>query len=571
MLGIFTSRYADQIALTHEFNWKPIGLGQYYIIYNHWCQPESLGKQLVTAVPSDPDAFKGESGTLLFTKNAHSCGFSGGGIISLVWLAETRLFLEQVEDSVNEDLDWHDVPNVLSRSSYAPSVNLDVGDDYEYSYLYDLDRMVFTMDERIHFPLDNLPPFDEWLSYIGEDGSEASCILPSTPDLYRALAIDRLNPVKKLTDSEQADLKLYEESNSQMIDSSVWHRGAASHSLTAARNIAKVTFTGFISARYATISVISTKFDELIFEDLAMELLASAAPAGSLLTHRSDFAHSWAWEMKSRFSEERRSRSQWKLERCNAFWFRGRLIVLARTLVMECHFKSKIGFVVRRAREKGLRECTALLWSVDHVAAVVVADGKISHSPAIPIIAAYGKEGGDFKSAFDSGLELMLHFLSPIAADGGNSFDASLPMDAFLRIMDFTDKSTTATLAKTAKALRLEWLKHPWIGPFLVSGPSTEDGFYVHFEKTGQPFKITIHPFRCLPHLNVDAIGERREAVKYVVYRLPFRFIDHTRFNFFHMQGVPEFERVHGYELQVEELTVEGDYVCLPPESVFRL
>ncbi|KLO05612.1 hypothetical protein SCHPADRAFT_946769 [Schizopora paradoxa] len=491
----------------------------------------------------------------------------GVGVVSLVWLAEIRIFLEQVEDSVNEGLDWHDVPNVLSRSSYAPSVNLEVGDDYEYSYLYDLDRMVFTMDERIHFPLDNLPHYNEWLSYIGEDGSEASCILPSTPEVYRVLAIDRLNPIKSLTSSEQADLKLYEEATPQI---SLWHGGGASHLLSSARNIAKVTFIGFISARYATISIINARYDDLILEDLAMELLASAAPAASMLTDSSD-ADNWLWEMESRLSKAKRMRSRSRLERCNTFWFRGRLIVLARTLVMECHFKSKIGFVVRRAREKGLRECTALLWSVDHVAVVVVADGKVSHSPAIPIIAAYGKEVGGFNSAFDSGLELMMHFLSPVAANGGNSFDACLPLDAFLRIMDFTDKSTSTALARTAKALRLEWLKHPWIGPFLVSGPSANDGFFAHFEKTGQPFKIIMRPFRCLPYMDDDAKVERREEVKYVVYRLPFRYIDYTRFSYFHMQGVPEFERIHGYELQVEELTAEGEYVCLPPESVFRL
>ncbi len=56
-----------------------------------------------------------------------------------------------------------------------------------------------------------------------------------------------------------------------------------------------------------------------------------------------------------------------KTQRCNLFWFRGRLIVLVPTLTEEDRFKSEVGLVLRRAKEKGLRECTAILWSIHHV------------------------------------------------------------------------------------------------------------------------------------------------------------------------------------------------------------
>ncbi|KLO05611.1 hypothetical protein SCHPADRAFT_1002812 [Schizopora paradoxa] len=536
----------------HSGVWGYLYNGQYFIIYDTLCLPEYTGKWLVSSVPSEPDAFK-------------------------VWIAETKLFLDQVTDV---DECEYDVPNVLSRTKRAPSTRLESGAHNDHSFLFDLDKLIFTMDERVHFPLDNLPPYDEWITYLAQDGSEYSCILPSTPDMYRDLVNRRMDPIRKLTSRENEDLTLYEETRPEIIGASSWGSETAPQWLTPARHLAKIAFTGFVSARYSIIS--NVKFQELVFEDLAMELLTAGAPAGSILTEDKHVVSDWIWKHQiksSRDPEYARLRLSCGVEpppkrtRCNAFWYRGRLIVLVRTLkIIKSHFQSKIGFVIRRAREKGLQECTAILWSIQHVAVVVVSGEKVSHSKVIPVVAAFRKEGAKCKRGFEKGVELLIHFLSPIASSGG-FLSARLPLDSFIRIMDFTDKSTSAALGMTSKALRHEYLRYPWIGPFIVTGLCPNDeGFFARLGKTGRPFKITMRPFECLPYLDRAAVFRRLEDVKYVVYRLPFGFIDESYCNVSHFASeTPDFSRVHGYEIHVEKKKDDGSFVRLPPKKVFKL
>ncbi|KLO05610.1 hypothetical protein SCHPADRAFT_933537 [Schizopora paradoxa] len=532
----------------HRGNWGYLYNGQYYIIYNTRCLPETLGKWLVSSVPSEPDAFK-------------------------VWLAETQLFLDQVTDV---DECENDVPNVLSRTHHAPSTSLESGAPNDHSFLYNLDDMVFTMDERIHFPLDNLPPYDEWITYIAEDGSATPCILPSTPDIYRLVADERMAPVDELSPLECEDLELYEQAFPQMIDKSIWCNVATPRCLAEARKLAKITFTGFISAQYSIISNISALFYELEFEDLAMELLTAAAPANSTFTSDIKYVSKIFCGCYSRegkyLLDPLPKKDRWAQD---TFWFRGRLIVLVQSLLEEDLFKSKVGLVIRTAREKGLRKCTALLWSIHHVAVVEVEGQKVSHSEAIPVLAAFGKEEDALKRKFDEGVEFLMHYLSPIAVDGGVFMKARLPMDVFLRIMDFTDQTTSVMLGRTSKALRYEWVRHPWIGPFLISGSASgENEFSALLGTTGQPFKITVHPYECLRILDSKAIYKRIEEKKYHVYRLPFRFVDESdyrrRHGYFKHSGFPDFARIHAYEIQVEKAD-DGSFVSLPPKEVLKL
>ncbi len=138
------------------------------------------------------------------------------------WLAEKKLFLEQIEDVVDDDEDG-DLPKVLSRSDYPPSTYYVLIGDVMYTYLYDLDRMVFTMDEEVHLPLDDLPPFDEWVQYIAADGSGQRCVAPWTPSVYRTLADAWMSRVKRLSSDEMEDLALYEGVNApEIIHASTW-------------------------------------------------------------------------------------------------------------------------------------------------------------------------------------------------------------------------------------------------------------------------------------------------------------------------------------------------------------
>ncbi len=459
----------------------------------------------MAAVPSDVDEFKGELNLKL---TCNPTNFRADN--NAVWLAETKLFLEQVEDVVDEDVDT--TPPILSRGKYAPSVHL--GDEHlENAYLYDLDSMVFTLNEKVHFPLDNLPPFDEWISYIAEDGSAQTCVGPWTPDVYRTVADARVNPVKPLSLEDRADLELYQGVDAAVIQPSAWS-GAAPRGLSEAYSLAKIIFTGFISGRYSRITNVSGMFDGFLFEELAKDLLAAASPANSTFTVKFKTVEDWIHQMKARRNPSLRRflyKDEPEREKRNSFWFRDRLIVLAQSLVEEDHFKSKVGFVIRRAKEKGLQECTALLWSIHHVAVVVVSGEKISHSEVIPVAAAFGRD--ELKDKFETGLKLIMHYLAPPASEGNGFFGARLPLDVFFRVMEFTDEETSVMLGWTSKALRHEWLKHPWIGPYVVAGPSPDgNGFLAREGRTRRPCKISLSPFNCLAYTDEAAIHDRRRG-----------------------------------------------------------
>ncbi len=124
------------------------------------------------------------------------------------------------------------------------------------------------MDERAHFPLDNIPPFDKWLNYIAEDGSAQRCLAPWTPDVYRTVVDARIRPVNSLSPRAKADLELYGTVDAEIISPSTWS-SAPSQGLSAAFKLAKLTFKGCMSAKYSRISNIHGVFVYSIFETLA--------------------------------------------------------------------------------------------------------------------------------------------------------------------------------------------------------------------------------------------------------------------------------------------------------------
>ncbi len=95
-------------------------------------------------------------------------------------------------------------PWVLSRTSRPILTN----DDIEWTYVYDLDRLSFTVNGSMHFRLDNLPPPDEWLSYIALDGSQEFCVAPWMPEQYRAELV--AYPVRGPSDHERKDMEYYD-------------------------------------------------------------------------------------------------------------------------------------------------------------------------------------------------------------------------------------------------------------------------------------------------------------------------------------------------------------------------
>ncbi len=138
--------------------------------------------------------------------------------------------------------------------------------------------------------------------------------------------------------------------------------------------------------------------------------------------------------------------------------------------------------------------------------------------------------------------------LRPPAWEADGSFDSRLPLDVFIRVMDFTDEDTSAMLGLTSKVLRHEWLKHPWVGRYVIIGtmPDGGDGFLALDSESGRPFKIVLSPLKCLAYNDEDAYKKREEEVKHLLYRLPYYCVERG-----YLYYTSATVREHGFEFTV--------------------
>jgi len=128
----------------------------------------------------------------------------------------------------------------------------------------------------------------------------------------------------------------------------------------------------------------------------------------------------------------------------------------------------------------------------------------VSCSDAIPVAAAIGRDDRKFKQ----GLRLIAHYFPPPCAEGGTYFNSRLPLDVFVRVLEFADAGTALSLGRTSKALRLEWLKRPTIGPYtlLSASASAPDGEFVAQRRSPCACQ-TFYPIAYVPQLPKLLLG----------------------------------------------------------------
>ena len=128
------------------------------------------------------------------------------------------------------------------------------------------------------------------------------------------------------------------------------------------------------------------------------------------------------------------------------FWYRGCLVLLANHLDVNERFQVYVQAVAARAKAKNRDKCTALLWSIQHVAVVEISGGCVSHSDPIPLLAAYGFN----EEGFISALHLLWHYLPyprwrivekrTSSQGAGRSNFGKFSTEVVLKIMAFTDQ-----------------------------------------------------------------------------------------------------------------------------------
>lgn len=339
----------------------------------------------------------------------------------------------------------------------------------EWVYVIDFDRMAFSVDNGAHFRLDNIPrersgePNMNWDAYLSLDGKGSRCLRPNTPKEYVADWVPQVEPSSE-------GLAVYEVLNTGIMkkedlkeEVSTFEMCSKSLAMAAFKTLLNKTFGELHNAcQYAP--------EDGMFQKPAKKLLCSSAPIyGTMSFTRGQDGYS---RSKSKKPEKESKNNPLYYQ------FRGSIIRFSTRLDSESHLRAAVGETVQhiRAKEEASANCTALLWSIRHVVVVKVIGDKVTHSGAIPVLAAYGQDDDDF----EFGIHLLSYFLRPAVileascADithsppAESSKSPDLPSDVIAEIVSYTDTPTFECFSLVSRATRALWARQSRIGHYAI-------------------------------------------------------------------------------------------------------
>ena len=300
----------------------------------------------------------------------------------------------------------------------------------EWTYTYDLDSLNFIVDSKAHFDLQAIAqvPSDEWIRFISADARGDRCLSLDTPPSLIGQFFSSSAPFLGGDPVPSTDQFV----PTSTISPSTWSNPLTPHHRRLMLAYAHLT----IAETYCILSMFPRySLSSIDLQDLAISFLEAIIPNNQAIV-----ANRQSPTLKI-FNDEAdpRDRSPW-------FWYRGCLILLAKHLDVDERFQVYVQAVASRAKSKNRDRCTAILWSIQHVAVVEISGGSVSHSDPIPLLAAYGSD----EEGFISALHLLWHYLPyprsrtvderATSQGAGSSNFGNFPIEIVMKIMAFTDQ-----------------------------------------------------------------------------------------------------------------------------------
>lgn len=354
--------------------------------------------------------------------------------------------------------------------------------DVSWTFVIDLDRIIFTVDWHAHFDLFNvalgLADEEDWFDYLRLDGRGCRCLDPNTPrELLPSTVPFPIEPV--------SDAAVLQDLTFTRVMNDVGHFEHASSDTF--QECAVQMAKGFITSFYQVFS--EARFyrpTTAEFQQRAAFLLSIIAP--DFLAFPGGFA-----EPGAKIRENRRFHDG--LDLGIFYWFRSCLIMMVDRLdVGEDHFHKCVSGVVKRIRKHKLKSCTALIWSMCHVVIVIVNDDLVQHSPVFPLIAAFRVDDHRLEVT----LRVLASYLSPIQEliAGGTARRLAfqtprLPAEMVSHIMGFMDHSSYYRMRHVCWATRMECIRRPFIGPYRVCRAGGEGGAVFGSIDNSKPERIS--------------------------------------------------------------------------------
>ncbi|KAL9009256.1 MAG: hypothetical protein Q9173_005700 [Seirophora scorigena] len=373
--------------------------GRYWCFYNHWdSYLEGMGNSLVESIPTDPDEYKIWLQTLheRFAKwDALLQDFLcvKADYLSTIWSnGEIEEFLDEAFDARLETL----------PTSTPGSLDMSI----EFTYTFDLDQEVFSVDNTAHFRLQHIPRNSEWIKALCEDGNSRRFVHP------------RLTPKASVG-------TLARDNNAFSPEDEAYWKALSTQEIAAKADCANVSsqlrlklFDLFEDGQLPDLRVtlLSWTADDLVFRELAFFILCLAAGGDYLriVDERrilfSPRTHLYGVIDHGEGSSGEREfinsvgdgfhlegHPMGSAPSSSKYWFEGALVCLVPRLNRDNTVEKAMADAVRYGRDAcGRTSFNAVLISIGHLVLLRnFPDGRVEHSRIMPLLSTNGSSGLD--------------------------------------------------------------------------------------------------------------------------------------------------------------------------------
>ncbi|KAL9005181.1 MAG: hypothetical protein Q9188_002017 [Gyalolechia gomerana] len=378
--------------------------GRYWCFYNHWDSYfKSMGNSLVESVPTDPVGYKKWLQALreLFAK----------------WDALLQDLMSIEPDSLRNIRSDKSLVGVLdeafdARLEQFPTsspgfLDLNIG----YTYTFDLDHEVFSIDNSAHFHLQHIPRNSKWIEAVCLDDNDCHFAHPrlAPEESLASLAVD--NHTFSLT-----DLEYWKTLSTKEVTAKASCEDVSSHLRLKLFDIFKDS-----QIPNLRVTLLSWTANDLVFRELAFFILCLAADGDycSIVDVRRILKPTWTSLYGTIVhGEEAEGDSEFISSVGNGFhlkdqpissapstskyWFNGALVCLVARLDQDGVMEKAVADAIRYGREACKRTSfNALLISVAQLVLIrSVPDGSVQHSPIMPLISTAENSGQDARTRY---------------------------------------------------------------------------------------------------------------------------------------------------------------------------
>ncbi|KEP52487.1 F-box protein [Rhizoctonia solani 123E] len=420
---------------------------------SHSAYPSDYGQQFASMVPRDPSAFKD-------------------------WVHARIKMLESAKTGEEEVIISNEDPDTLGYELCADPDWTFPGGDIEWTYVIDLDNLIFTVNGMTHLKLDNMPPSEPGL----EDYFENEVPIPRQ---YIGTALG-LWPAPGFDVQERQ--QAYKALNPIITSVTEW--GTLTWDKMSFPQRFSIELTHFLIQK--TSHKVALAYAPEVREKtgrFCWDILCTVTPATPLLydskhgpqnmlTHtRGDRPYGMCYNTGVEDIKSLRYRGS--NEYC---WIRGCLVTFCVRLGDPAYVAHEVEQMVGKIQHDGHAECIGIiLSSQQEMIAVAVDDGlkptrKVRHTPVLDI-----RPNPDKSGEASDGLLLLVQLLSPPLTSSQPLWRAPqspqspvvwswsrLPLETVQHIVHYADTKTYLSLCLVSKSVRSVCLAYPRVGEYTI-------------------------------------------------------------------------------------------------------